>query len=540
MDLNKLTLFFKIMKYHGNYCGPNWSGGRHQGSVRGSRVPPIDEFDSTCKDHDAIYASARTNKERNDADEIFYSKNFGKGIKRTAAALAVGMQKKLRTTVGYDLSGQLPSFVSSKKSVEVLNVPTLTMARTKRRASAVSRPSKKRKIVRKRKVRVTKKRRSVKRRSRRTYKGKRAKKMKSSKFASNGVVIKHENGGSAATNPQDSLYIGHTVAPQRVVQAAYYALVKLMFAKAGIMFQNFDDTVTSRMMQFANARFVRISVQYRLDETNSAAVSSAWYGYDLDPALAGGAWTFASLADNLRDNVKATIVETVANAGTTRIFQFVLTHQASDDGASATLSNVIVDEELMVDIDYSSKLVCQNRSLNEANSTGTDNVDTVPMVGKHYKSTAGWLNGFKLKGITHRASGGDLPLFGDGFSGIIQTSSFATQTTILRKPPAGWQLTAKATPVMFAPGTFLNDMIIFKTHISWNNLMIKLWKYAYTNVASANENVEFGFAHMFGLESFINDRAGTNQIALAYECNQQVRMKCSSKKIRTSAIVAVN
>jgi hypothetical protein len=42
--------------FHGNYCGPGWSAGKYQASVVGT-VPPVDDFDATCQNHDALYAS---------------------------------------------------------------------------------------------------------------------------------------------------------------------------------------------------------------------------------------------------------------------------------------------------------------------------------------------------------------------------------------------------------------------------------------------------------------------------------------------------
>jgi len=80
------------MKYHGNYCGPNWSAGLHQPSVL-SDVPSIDEFDETCRIHDAAYASG---SDLLSADVAFTRANFGKGAKRTAAAAAVGVQAAVR------------------------------------------------------------------------------------------------------------------------------------------------------------------------------------------------------------------------------------------------------------------------------------------------------------------------------------------------------------------------------------------------------------------------------------------------------------
>lgn len=80
-------------RYHGNYAGPGWSAGKYQKSVAGSSVPAIDEFDETAKEHDAAYALGKDLKK---ADYKFFKQNFGKGFKRSVAALAVGAQGYLR------------------------------------------------------------------------------------------------------------------------------------------------------------------------------------------------------------------------------------------------------------------------------------------------------------------------------------------------------------------------------------------------------------------------------------------------------------
>lgn len=73
------------MRYHGNYCGPNWSAGKYQSSVV-SDVVAIDEFDETCKVHDAHYA---LNHDLDIADQEFVDANLWMGGKRTLAAVAV-------------------------------------------------------------------------------------------------------------------------------------------------------------------------------------------------------------------------------------------------------------------------------------------------------------------------------------------------------------------------------------------------------------------------------------------------------------------
>jgi hypothetical protein len=78
--------------YHGNWCGPGWSNGSKQESVRGY-APAIDEFDETCRQHDFAYADR---DDLRSADMLFARENLGYGFKRSLAAVGVGLQGTFR------------------------------------------------------------------------------------------------------------------------------------------------------------------------------------------------------------------------------------------------------------------------------------------------------------------------------------------------------------------------------------------------------------------------------------------------------------
>lgn len=80
------------IRYHGNWCGPGWSDGKYQSSVRGY-APPIDELDVTCQDHDGAYFDGA---DANIADRTFYEANVGGGFKRSFAAFLVKGQSLVR------------------------------------------------------------------------------------------------------------------------------------------------------------------------------------------------------------------------------------------------------------------------------------------------------------------------------------------------------------------------------------------------------------------------------------------------------------
>lgn len=114
------------MRYHGNYCGPNWSAGKHQGSVVDPDVPAVDEFDSTCLLHDAAYA---TSADLYKADMDFFKQNIFQGAKRSVAAVLVGTQGVGRGLVGAHINmtkklrGSTKPKAAPKKGATLSTVP---------------------------------------------------------------------------------------------------------------------------------------------------------------------------------------------------------------------------------------------------------------------------------------------------------------------------------------------------------------------------------------------------------------------------------
>lgn len=81
-------------KFHGNWCGPGWSDGKWQLSVKDGKLPAIDELDRVCKIHDQAYAKANGNGAlQAQADKKFYETvNWNDGVKAVAAKIGIGIQ----------------------------------------------------------------------------------------------------------------------------------------------------------------------------------------------------------------------------------------------------------------------------------------------------------------------------------------------------------------------------------------------------------------------------------------------------------------
>jgi len=68
------------MDFTTNYCGPYWSNGRFQSSVVGD-VAPVSALDTSCWQHDADYARAKTIDDFIAADNNFYYSTRSQGLR---------------------------------------------------------------------------------------------------------------------------------------------------------------------------------------------------------------------------------------------------------------------------------------------------------------------------------------------------------------------------------------------------------------------------------------------------------------------------
>lgn len=91
----KYKSYRRRLNYHGNYCGPGWSGGEFRNSVCGG-PEPRDAFDASCRKHDCSYARG---DDLSEADFEFFQTNIGGGVQSGIAAIGVGTQGVVRRAI---------------------------------------------------------------------------------------------------------------------------------------------------------------------------------------------------------------------------------------------------------------------------------------------------------------------------------------------------------------------------------------------------------------------------------------------------------
>lgn len=84
-----------MVRYYGNWCGPNWTAGQAKSTAELTNsdrsVPAVDAFDQVCKDHDINIHDAQTNDDIQEANDTFMREARKYGIRGQVAAILVGL-----------------------------------------------------------------------------------------------------------------------------------------------------------------------------------------------------------------------------------------------------------------------------------------------------------------------------------------------------------------------------------------------------------------------------------------------------------------
>lgn len=488
-----------IFRYHGNYVGPGWSAGKYQRSVRRSRVPAIDEFDQTAKEHDAAYATPGADLKV--ADYKFYRSNIGQGLKRSAAAVAVGLQGTLRP----------PSSFSQNEK---------TMARSimkKRTGGATFRKKQKWVVARKgnmlpdaagpfkqspgfnRKAGLPRKsyRTSGASSSKSAGKFAKGRKVKTNvdKFSKGGMVICREQGGVlSATATEQSVVVGHATCPILQIREAFgFAFAKWVSKLIKQDFVNIEDPVYP-----ANYRNCASSIAYKQSALGTLLFS--------DLIIVAGTTTWQNLANQI-----TTLVYSNANETGFELMEFIWA-QTQIATTPAVPAQMLYRKDLRkARLQYfcKSSLKIQNRTVNVAANDESDDVDNVPVYGKTYSGIG---DNFTFKNDNIAA---------DKTSGVI--IRFGTVSNGLAEPPSMTQMIGvkKIGKAHLDPGQIKTSVENYSTSMSMQTI-IDLMQRDQNVVVSASKNRQGKFT-CFIFEKMIQAVATTtiNSIKIAYELDQK-------------------
>jgi len=491
-------------RYHGNYCGPGWSGGKYQNSISLAEGPPaVDDFDQSCRIHDDAYA---TNKNLKSADYRFFRSNIGRGTKRSLAALGVGAQgwlrskkknnmaairysKRLKHSKGYSSTGYPSPARSSKRkkaSTTGKKVSIGTQTAFGVAAGAVYKGSSG-------KHRYTKKKRRYRRKKRRG---------KHVNYRRDGSTLFQENGG--LISDAQCVYVGCGTATRRLFESFFRAVYTLLLRKAGREIGSWEDNLIAQ-----NGNLFGFTFTYYQPSVGSAA-------QQINYIMTTTAIPHKTMVSNIADEVQS-----VLGAGV-RDLEFVSLSMAS----ASDIVAIIRLDQLKLKFKTDVKLTVQNRTRGTGDNQFTDTVGANPIDGRVYKINS---NRFSHKG---KVVNKDSPLNWDTDvnTGVIaygygQTVG-ATNNDLIKPPLVSFWHGARGGRIMLQPG---NSQSFFNSRVqtmSFDHAMNNLGEIIQTSDQNTSSYSKLGCAVMVAYEKVVDSRADVAidepNIAVAFQVENRI------------------
>lgn len=531
--LNNWKLPDVPIRYHGNYVGPGWSGGKYQDSVAWSNIPPIDKFDETAKRHDKVYRLQRGNpKYLNLADDKFYSENIYKGTKRTAAALAVKVQRLAR---GNPPSNNQLSVVKRGKTSQFPPTPTKQNPNSssipqnnsmpildygkRRTAIRVSRSRKKTYKRKRAPVRRTRKRTAKSSRRKFVTKNKRSRNVtKVSRFSTHGSIFKYENGSTITDS--HAVYVGVSDMPfDQVYKGACRCIVRDLFRQSGILIENWKD-----LIPVFNGEY-QFYYRYISGETETLTSPS---GMDLLST-----WSFEQFATEIADLWKAAF----GTASDHRIKDCYLQKTSNVSAGGVQRAATLHFSNYYITVNTYASIHIQNTTTGNA-TTDVEDTDVTrnPLVARVYHIKG---NALIPRAYVSPTSGQKIVADTQtGFLGFTQTQQGAA---IYQKlPPASQFLKCyKSNSFKIAPGAIKKFSVSYKKSMLFNKLFVLNAR----GMADDTEDYQlpFGTSVLVGFEKLLDSRVAGSPIRLGYQWDFVIKVASRyNDRSYTTPILNVN
>lgn len=524
------------LHYHGNYCGPNWSAGKYQGSVIDPNVPAVDDFDYTCLEHDAAYAR---NYDLAKADFKFGVDNVYKGTKNLLRD-PIDFRNWKQLAAGAYMIGQSFTHPSQNYDLKVRShadaFPESVMApvrKVKQRRMKTKKVKKRgRKTTAYTKSKFNRKRKRYNKRYRRRYR-KRSIKGSNVSFERNGYIRVQETRG--IVDDKNCIYLGHGPCFSQILEGYHKAIIKKLFMMADI---EIDDWAGSPPFNATNKMYLQL--RWSLDLQFKASYST------LTGALLGTGTTYDQFANSLSDLTKAVLSTVSASTGPwqqPRFQSFRLVSTPTDANSGSIVTHAVLQaEDLVFDFDFASYMTMQNQTKGSdpaAESDPSDELTTniyhVPLKGRRYITTNkcnGLINKFQTGNVNFQT------FTGDSVTGVYANGS-AGMPAFYNKPINPYYLVQnKSNPALMASGSIQVDKIRYKESMTmlkfWQTFGQATWRYYFQVPPYIDSYYRFGLFHLFALEKVIEVKnAPTVKVTVGYEVCSYFKTKVRTKKHAT-------
>lgn len=326
-------------------------------------------------------------------------------------------------------------------------------------------------------------------------------------FMDKGVVATLEQ-GDVVSNTRSVTYLAQSTCPRdSTMNIAIGALLKKLFNKAGIKIKNWDFPIL-----FGTDIPARVEILFK--ERDGGSLSRA-------------AFTM-SIVKTLRDmvnDIKAWL-DTFSPANYPQQFlELQYFHDVGTIGSSRLIAYEIDLQSVKLHYHCRSLMKIQNRTINSTGNDQADDVDNVPLYGRHFTVNG---NGAMFRDFSNALNTTPY-LTTDKLYGVLNYSVLAadTNTTLYSEVPVKSQLTGvkEHGNIHLDPGEVKTSSILHEASISWNGMIQRYFAKAGTGVTNKDaQRFTFGKTRILAMEKMINAVAvdTTNAPRIAYEHNLEL------------------
>lgn len=305
-----------------------------------------------------------------------------------------------------------------------------------------------------------------------------------------GVLATFEIGGTAADD--HCIYIGHTTCPpNRMRYMMMHAIIKAILWPMCV----YPESVNLTIPECGTGDIFRL--HYRVDS------ESATSPVNLD-ATVSGTTTPEQLVTFF---LTSTTFEQFTNQVEFIRFEFI----PDPTAGKLTYKRIVLSNAKLV-LTTKSTFKIQNRSINEAGDEDANDVDNVPLYGKHYTG--------KGSGAQYvKAQTGFRPFIAHNSNGIIARSAGTDET--LHEPPNPYHFSnvTKCAKAHLDPGQIKTNTLTYKASVPFYRLLPSM----FGDISDPTfKKTSVGKFAMFALERMIHATGEEPELTCAYEHNLEL------------------
>lgn len=341
-----------------------------------------------------------------------------------------------------------------------------------------------------------------------------------------------------ATNSSDQKYpvcIGHSIAYINTIHVVCYALIQLLFKRAGFNIVNWKDPIYLHGGTTTSTRSLRIQWNYSLSSEAASTTSN------FDQNTTGN---YLDVATNFLNQVLGAITKTTDNVANFNI-NYIEMLYFNDDAATSS-GNIQVfrlnGADIVLDMCMKSVMKMQNRTNSTTEVDHLDdsalNIDRNPLVGRSFDSTG---NGFKVRYAS--SAPGSHKFTGDVSNGVISvvlpgdTAPTAVDEDFVKPPvPNVFANCKKFANVRLNPGQIRTSVLMYKkkmTLTTFLRLMTNMIKFSSDSEAPW---VGLGYSRAFFFEKVLNTGVNEPAIDVGYQKEDWLQVVASRKVSRTGPV----